>query len=188
MAISNPIWLIGRSPRADDDAVRADWSSEKAGRRLRAARLAAMMTIEELADKSGVSVRAISDLERGRTRRPHSNTVRLLATALGLPDSDVGPLAASRIADGAEAPIVGDEGHLVRPAAPSRWLGVPVGEPAVDAVQVAVAVLGHRAGAAGLQEGVGVLIVVVGRGVAVHVGDVVQVSSARHIAHRVGEA
>jgi tetratricopeptide (TPR) repeat protein/transcriptional regulator with XRE-family HTH domain len=46
------------------------------------------MTLEELADKSGVSVRAISDFERGRTRRPYPRTVRLLAAALELPWPD----------------------------------------------------------------------------------------------------
>ena len=51
---------------------------------MRQARLAVPMTLEELADMSGVSVRAISDLERGRTRRPYPRTVRLLAAALGL--------------------------------------------------------------------------------------------------------
>ena len=33
-------------------------------------RLAAGMTQQELADESGLSVRAISNLERGRTARP----------------------------------------------------------------------------------------------------------------------
>src|ERR1700733_3168562 len=52
---------------------------------LRQARLALLMTIEELADASGISIRAISDLERGLTRRPYPRTVRLLTEALGLP-------------------------------------------------------------------------------------------------------
>jgi transcriptional regulator with XRE-family HTH domain len=66
------------------------------GRRVRVefrqARQAALLTLEELAELSGVSVRAISDLERGLTRRPHPRTLRLLAAALGLP--------AARFADG----------------------------------------------------------------------------------------
>lgn len=57
---------------------------ETLGRRLREARQAASMSIEELAARAGVSVRAISDLERGRTRKPYPRTVRLLSTALGL--------------------------------------------------------------------------------------------------------
>ncbi len=50
------------------------------------------MTLEELADKSGVSVRTISDLERGRTRRPYPRTMRMLAAALGLSWTDGGEL------------------------------------------------------------------------------------------------
>src|SRR5215469_17277310 len=65
------------------------------GRRLRAARQAALLTLEELADGSGVSVRAISDLERGLTRKPRPRTVRLLAAALDLPDL-AGPVETAR--------------------------------------------------------------------------------------------
>jgi len=39
---------------------------------------------EELADKSGLSVRAISNIERARTARPYATSIRLLADALGL--------------------------------------------------------------------------------------------------------
>jgi transcriptional regulator with XRE-family HTH domain len=52
---------------------------------LRRHRQAAGLTQEELAERSGLSVRGISDLERGVKQRPHPETVRLLATALGLP-------------------------------------------------------------------------------------------------------
>jgi transcriptional regulator with XRE-family HTH domain len=40
------------------------------------------MTQEELAGKSGLSVRAISNLERGRTTRPHPRSLEVLAVAL----------------------------------------------------------------------------------------------------------
>src|SRR5262245_25995199 len=43
---------------------------------------------EDLAADAKVSVRAISDLERGVTRRPHRDTIRALAAALGLPGED----------------------------------------------------------------------------------------------------
>jgi transcriptional regulator with XRE-family HTH domain len=43
---------------------------------------------EELAADAQVSVRAISDLERGVTRRPHRDTIRALARALGLHSDD----------------------------------------------------------------------------------------------------
>jgi predicted ATPase/DNA-binding XRE family transcriptional regulator len=42
------------------------------------------MTQDELAARSGVSVRSISDLERGISRFPHKDTVQLLADALHL--------------------------------------------------------------------------------------------------------
>src|SRR5687768_16456975 len=47
-------------------------------------RLFAGLTHEGLAERSTVSVRAISDLERGVSRRPHPETVALLAEALRL--------------------------------------------------------------------------------------------------------
>lgn len=42
------------------------------------------LTQEQLAERSGLSVRAIRDLERGRNRAPRWNSVRLLADALDL--------------------------------------------------------------------------------------------------------
>jgi transcriptional regulator with XRE-family HTH domain len=56
------------------------------GALLRACRLAAGLSQEELAGASGMSVRAISDLERGRTRRPYPDSLNRLATGLGLDD------------------------------------------------------------------------------------------------------
>jgi transcriptional regulator with XRE-family HTH domain len=49
---------------------------------LRALREHACLTQEELAERSGLSIRAISDLERGRTSKPHRKSVALLAEAL----------------------------------------------------------------------------------------------------------
>ena len=56
------------------------------GEWLRKQRVAAGLTQEDLAERSGVSVRAIADLERGRTRRPYPSSVKALVRALGLPD------------------------------------------------------------------------------------------------------
>ncbi|WP_328622832.1 helix-turn-helix domain-containing protein [Streptomyces sp. NBC_00354] len=58
--------------------------------RLHALRTGAGLSQEELAQAAGVSVRALSDLERGRSRGPQRRTVQALATALGLD----GPAAA----------------------------------------------------------------------------------------------
>jgi tetratricopeptide (TPR) repeat protein/transcriptional regulator with XRE-family HTH domain len=55
------------------------------GEELRRLRLAAGLTQEELAAGAGLSVRAVADMERGRTYRPHRWSVALLAEALGLP-------------------------------------------------------------------------------------------------------
>jgi predicted ATPase/DNA-binding XRE family transcriptional regulator len=52
---------------------------------LRRYRMAAGLTQEQLAARAGLSVRGISDLERGRKRTPHHETVALLTAALSLP-------------------------------------------------------------------------------------------------------
>ena len=51
---------------------------------LRSYRHAANLTLEALGERSGVSARAISDMERGRSRGPQARTVEALADALGL--------------------------------------------------------------------------------------------------------
>ncbi|MFI6521348.1 ATP-binding protein [Spirillospora sp. NPDC050679] len=55
------------------------------GELLRRHRHAAELTIEELAEASGLSVRAIGDMERGRSRTPQRRSVEALADALALP-------------------------------------------------------------------------------------------------------
>ncbi|HEV2072350.1 MAG TPA: tetratricopeptide repeat protein [Thermomicrobiales bacterium] len=62
---------------------------------LRALRNRAGLTQEELAERAGLSVRGISDLERGVNRRPHGETVRLLADALGLESNEQANLMAA---------------------------------------------------------------------------------------------
>jgi tetratricopeptide (TPR) repeat protein/transcriptional regulator with XRE-family HTH domain len=51
---------------------------------LRACRQSARLSQQELAERSGLSVRAISNLERGRTRWPYRDSLYRLADALGL--------------------------------------------------------------------------------------------------------
>jgi tetratricopeptide (TPR) repeat protein/transcriptional regulator with XRE-family HTH domain len=58
------------------------------GTLLRRHRAGSGLSQEELAYKSGLSVRAVADMERGRTARPHRRSVELLAAALGLPESE----------------------------------------------------------------------------------------------------
>jgi transcriptional regulator with XRE-family HTH domain len=55
---------------------------------LRQHRVAAGLSQEELAERAGLSARAISDLERGLRRAPHRPTVALLAAALGLAQAE----------------------------------------------------------------------------------------------------
>jgi transcriptional regulator with XRE-family HTH domain len=54
------------------------------GALLRRYRSAACLTQEQVAERSGISVRALSDMERGRTARPFARSIRLLAEALEL--------------------------------------------------------------------------------------------------------
>ena len=61
---------------------------ESVGALLRAHRHAAKLTMEELAEASGVSARAISDMERGHSRRPQRRTLKAIIDALGLDPGD----------------------------------------------------------------------------------------------------
>jgi tetratricopeptide (TPR) repeat protein/transcriptional regulator with XRE-family HTH domain len=72
---------------------------------LRGHRSDAGLTIEELSAESRVSVRAISDMERGRSRVPQRRTVDALVRALGLPDPAAAALReAARAGRRAERP------------------------------------------------------------------------------------
>ncbi|HEY8596902.1 MAG TPA: tetratricopeptide repeat protein [Thermomicrobiales bacterium] len=64
------------------------------GERLRGLREAAMLTQEELAERAGLSSKAIGLLERGARRYPYPHTVRALADALGLDPVERGKLLA----------------------------------------------------------------------------------------------
>ncbi|MET9627052.1 tetratricopeptide repeat protein [Lentzea sp. NPDC006480] len=55
---------------------------------LRFYRRRASLTQEDLAARTGLSVRALSDLERGRVQTPQTQTVELLVTGLGLDEGE----------------------------------------------------------------------------------------------------
>jgi predicted ATPase/transcriptional regulator with XRE-family HTH domain len=80
-------------------------------------RVSAGLSQEELAHRSGLSVRGISDLERGIKARPHLETVRMLADALNLPEDErPGFFAAAR-----------PDTPLLRPDQPTpAWAELPV--------------------------------------------------------------
>jgi tetratricopeptide (TPR) repeat protein/transcriptional regulator with XRE-family HTH domain len=59
-------------------------SGQSFGQLLRSYRVAAGLTQEELADRSGLSVRTLGDIERNRITRPYRNSVQRLADALQL--------------------------------------------------------------------------------------------------------
>jgi predicted ATPase/DNA-binding XRE family transcriptional regulator len=84
---------------------------------LRQHRAAAGLSQEELADRAGVSRRAISDLERGVHRTPYPATARQLARALGLDaTAQVALLAAGRVIAVAGSAVTRIEGRgLPRP-------------------------------------------------------------------------
>ena len=56
------------------------------GQRLKALRIEAALTQAELAEKAGVAVNTVAELERDE-REPHMSTARKLAEALGVPPS-----------------------------------------------------------------------------------------------------
>src|SRR5215211_860015 len=62
---------------------------------LRRYRVAAGLSQEALAERAGLSARAISDLERGARRAPYRHTVAQLAAALRLPTPDRARLEAT---------------------------------------------------------------------------------------------
>ena len=82
---------------------------------LRHLRTTAALSQEELSERSGLSLRGISDLERGVRRAPHLTTVRVLADALALSPTDrQALLAAAR--PGANAGYAGRRSWWLCPA------------------------------------------------------------------------
>jgi tetratricopeptide (TPR) repeat protein/transcriptional regulator with XRE-family HTH domain len=87
---------------------------------LRQQREQAGLSREELAARSGLSLRAISDLERGRTHRPYPKSIGLLTAALGLPER-TGQELVSRLRAGPNGAIHAVPRQL--PAAAQNFVG-----------------------------------------------------------------
>jgi tetratricopeptide (TPR) repeat protein/transcriptional regulator with XRE-family HTH domain len=99
---------------------------------LRRYRLASGLSQEELAQRAGLSVRALANMERGRTRRPYRRSVRLLAEAMALPEPQRLDLERASWLVGCDASVPGQlpAADLARPpAGPAvpRELPAPVG-------------------------------------------------------------
>lgn len=84
------------------------------------AREAACLTQEELAERSGLSVRAIRNLETGHTARPRKQSLRLLATALRLPPVETDTFL--RLPRDEHPPAPGSPEPAELPAAPQQRL------------------------------------------------------------------
>src|SRR5688500_17464640 len=105
------------------------------GELLRRYRTAAALSQEELAARAGLSLRGVSDLERGHRRAPRLETVRLLAEACGLAQPARAALLAARgaapTAPGQAPPSVAVERPpLPTPPAPPALEGSLVGRAA----------------------------------------------------------
>ena len=113
----HPHAALGAPPGACYDADRGDRVDRPTAsfaRALRQQRLARGLTQAELAARAGLSLRAVSDLERGVKRAPRPATLRRLAGALGL-----APEARAALAAAARRPAAG-RGWLRRRCTPCR--------------------------------------------------------------------
>src|SRR5437763_15998004 len=130
------------------------------GALLKRYRQAAGLTQEELAGQAGLSIRTISDLERGLKTRPHPDTVDRLAAALRLAPAEQAALLAARQGTVATAtgpalpPLVGRSHELVLLEQQLGGVGPPLllvsGEPGIGKSRL-LHEARQRAGAQGLQ-------------------------------------
>ena len=90
------------------------------GRIIRDRRLRLRLTLRELAERSGISMQYLSELERG-LKDPSSEMVAAVAGALG---TTVGELARDTVVDLSARPLVHLESRRRRIVADRRHLGV----------------------------------------------------------------
>ena len=90
---------------------------------LRGMRESRSLTQEELAERAGLTVKAIGALERGERRRPYPHTVRSLADALELDEAERATLVGSVPSRAARAPAPGAPDET--PPAPSHPASAP---------------------------------------------------------------
>ena len=173
-------------------------AGESLGRWLRRLREEAGLTQEELAARSGLSVRTVGSLERGRTIKPYPRSIRLLTSTLGLPEEAANELVAQcRTGRDGESASCQPPARFSALAAVSGAPGEeqsPVGNAAVVPRQLPAAV-GHFVGRAtelkildglleqalGLRDGIGGAVVISAIGGTAGVG---KTALAVHWAHR----
>jgi tetratricopeptide (TPR) repeat protein/transcriptional regulator with XRE-family HTH domain len=127
------------------------------GELVRQFRLASGLSQEELAERSGLAVRTIANMERGRTFRPHRRSVRSLAQALALSasqrerlDRESRLLADLDPAPSQELPDALIAGGLPLSVVPRQLPAVvPHFAGRVDELQVLAGMLGETDGACG---------------------------------------
>ena len=85
---------------------------------LRRHRHGAGLSIDALAQRSGISARAISDIERGRSTEPQAHTIRALADALGLAGAARSELYESSRPGRERAPAEAEPRPLLLPDSP----------------------------------------------------------------------
>ena len=95
------------------------------GALLRGYREAAGLSREELAARAGLSARGVSDLERGERRHPYPQTIRRLADALGLSETDREAMIAAVPRRGGAAPAQPSPGMRIGsvPVPPTPLIG-----------------------------------------------------------------
>jgi transcriptional regulator with XRE-family HTH domain len=110
---------------------------------LRAYRRPAGLSQQEVAERSGLGIRTVSNLERGRTRWPYPDSVHRLADALelsGAPRAEFLAAAGRRLARPAPPRATGTSGA----AGPADPAGAPHAAGAADAVRPASAHAGGK--------------------------------------------
>ncbi|HEX8919471.1 MAG TPA: tetratricopeptide repeat protein, partial [Chloroflexota bacterium] len=91
---------------------------------LRRYRVAAGLTQEELAELANLSVRGISDLERGVKQAPHRYTIQALVEALALPEEEQAALQATIARRRGPASTSSDASQMLTlPLAPTPFIG-----------------------------------------------------------------
>ena len=143
---------------------------------LRAYRERALLSQEQLAERSGLSTRTIRNLEQGRTRSPRGGSIRLLADALGLAGA-----RRSRFEEAARPALLPELAEAAAPVAVPRQLPPDIADfvgrsAPVERLQ---ALLGGRSG--GADDGSRVPLVVCAVAGKAGVG---KSALAVHVAHR----